>query len=422
MSIYQLPEVSTKRLSSPMSGDVPKTIGSNSKLSLFIFFLLGALFGLTVISYGNPAMSPNAQSSFAASSAYQPQTNHEEAVISAVDKASDSVVSVVISKEVAVYKPISDDINMYDPFDMFDFSIPRYEKDGTEIKEVGQGTGFFVSKDGMILTNKHVASDPKAEYKIITNKGKEYKAKLLAKDPVQDLAILKVDSTDIFKPLALGSSSSIRIGQTAIAIGNALGQFQNTVSVGVISGLGRTITASGGGASETLEDTIQTDAAINQGNSGGPLLNLRGEVIGINTAVSSVGQGLGFAISIDKAKRAIEQTNTTGKISYPFLGVRYVLIDEDVAKEKGLSLKEGILVIKGSGKNEPAITPGSPADKAGLKEGDIIISLNDEKVTKGNSLAKIISKYSVGSEVTLKIFRDGKYITKAVRLGEWEND
>lgn len=420
MSIYQLREADTKRLSSPISEEGSKTTSSNNKLSLFIFFLLGALFGLTVISYGNP--NPIIQSALPAATAYTPQTNHEEAVINAVDKASDSVVSVVISKEVAVYKPISDDIDMYDPFDMFDFSIPRYEKDGTEVKEVGQGTGFFVSEGGMILTNKHVASDPKAEYKIITNNGKEYKAKLLAKDPVQDLAILKVDSVDKFKPLVLGSSSSIRIGQTAIAIGNALGQFQNTVSVGVISGVGRTITASGGGTSETLEDTIQTDAAINQGNSGGPLLNLKGEVIGINTAVSSVGQGLGFAISIDKAKRAIEQTNATGKISYPFLGVRYVLIDEDVAEEKGLSLKEGILVVKGSGKGESAITPGSPAEKAGLKEGDIIISLNNEKVTKGNSLAKIISKYSVGAEVTLKIFRDGKYITKAVVLGEWKND
>ncbi|MCK9393425.1 trypsin-like peptidase domain-containing protein, partial [bacterium] len=253
-----------------------------------------------------------------------------------------------------------------------------------------------------------------------TNNGKEYKARILSRDPVQDLAILKVDSSDKFKPLSLGDASSIRIGQTAIAIGNALGEFQNTVSVGVISGLGRTITASSGGASETLEDTIQTDAAINQGNSGGPLLNLKGEVVGINTAVSSVGQGLGFAISIDKAKKDIEQTKATGKISYPFLGIRYVLLDEKVAKLKKVSVSYGALILKGSGKGEVAVTKNSPAEKAGLKEGDIVLEVNGEKISTSNSLSKIISKYKPGDKVSFKILSGTSQSVKVVTLGEWE--
>jgi len=146
--------------------------------------------------------------------------------------------------------------------------------------------------------------------------------KIVAVDPVQDLAIIKIQGGGRFKPIKLGDSSTVQVGQTAIAIGNALGQFQNTVSVGVISGLGRTVVAAGGleGTIEVLEDIIQTDAAINQGNSGGPLLNLNGEVIGINTAVAENGQGIGFAIAINKAKRDIEQARTTGKITYPFWG------------------------------------------------------------------------------------------------------
>ncbi|MDD4409513.1 MAG: trypsin-like peptidase domain-containing protein [Candidatus Pacebacteria bacterium] len=421
MSIYQLPELNIKRLEAPAVNGVDKKKAENKAIPFFIIFILGILFGGAMMSYGYPNFKNNSNESVSASALYSPQTTQEDAVIKTVNEASDSVVSVIISKEVPVYKPIEENVDPNDPFSLFNFGIPKYEKDGTEVKEVGQGTGFFVSEDGMLLTNKHVASDPKAEYTIITNQGKEYKAKILARDPVQDLAILKVNSTDKFKSLRLGESGSIRVGQTAIAIGNALGEFQNTVSVGVISGLGRTITASGIGTSETLEDTIQTDAAINQGNSGGPLLNLKGEVIGINTAVSSVGQGLGFAISIDKAKNAIEQTKKNGKISYPFLGIRYVLLDEKVAKLKKVSITDGVLVTKGD-KDEPAVSSGSPAEGAGIKEGDIITEVDGERITKNNSLSKIIKKYSPGDTITLKILRDGSYIAKAVRLGEWENN
>ncbi|MCK4860168.1 MAG: PDZ domain-containing protein, partial [Candidatus Omnitrophica bacterium] len=208
----------------------------------------------------------------------------------------------------------------------------------------------------------------------------------------------------------------LQIGQTAIAIGYVLGRYQNTVSVGVISGLGRTVTASGGGFFETLEDIIQTDAAINKGNSGGPLLNLKGEVIGINTAIDVEGQNIGFAIPINKAKRDIEQVKEIGKIVYPFLGIRYVVINEDIQKGNDLSVGYGAWII--SEGEEPAVVPGSAAAKAGLREGDIILEFNNEKITTENHLAKIIVKYEPGDKVVLKVFRNEKEIILEATLGE----
>jgi len=239
----------------------------------------------------------------------------------------------------------------------------------------------------------------------------------LARDPVQDLAIIKIEKADeSFKVVKLGDSSKLQIGQTVITIGNALGEFRNTVSVGVISGLGRKVTATGGGIVETIEDVIQTDAAINKGNSGGPLLNLRGEVIGINTAMALEAENIGFTIPINKAKKAIEQVKAFGKIVYPFLGIRYVLITEDLQQKNNLPVNYGALITGGEG--EPAITPGSVAQTAGLKEGDIILEFAGEKITPENSLAKIIMKYNPGDIVTLKILSANKEKTIELTLGE----
>lgn len=422
MPIYQLPEADTKKTETfGFERESTSKHSYNSVLAFSAILFVGIFLGVFAVQ-AYPNLGGKSNLPAVTTGAYTPQTTQEEAVINAVKDASDSVVSVVISKEVPVYKKVQgDSSDTYDPFGIFDLQTPQYEQNGTEKQEVGQGTGFFVTADGMILTNKHVAYDLTAEYTVITNSGKEYKAKILSRDPVQDLAVLKVDSSDKFKPLKLGDASSIRIGQTAIAIGNALGEFQNTVSVGVISGLGRTITASSGGTSETLEDIIQTDAAINQGNSGGPLLNLKGEVVGINTAVSSVGQGLGFAISIDKAKRDVEQTKSAGKISYPFLGIRYVLLDEKAAKLKNVSVNYGALILKGS-KGEIAVTKDSPAEKAGLKEGDIILEADAQQISTTNSLSKIISKYKPGDKVSLKVLSGTVQTIKVVTLGEWANE
>ena len=329
---------------------------------------------------------------------YQSQNLQEAATIRAVKESSPAVVSIVISKDV----PIVERYLEVGPFG----AESKYRQKGTERKEIGGGTGFIVSVDGLILTNKHVVLDEEADYAIFTNDGKKFPAKVLAIDPVEDLAVLKIEQENntLFPVLKLGNSDNLEIGQTVIAIGNALAEFRNTVSLGVISGLGRKITASGGSFVETLEDVIQTDAAINKGNSGGPLLNLKGEVIGINTAMAIDAQSIGFAIPINKAKKDIEQIKTIGKIVYPFLGIRYILINEKVKQEYGLSIDYGALIIDG-GAGKPAIWPDSAAEKGGLEEGDILLEFNNEKITFENTLAKIIMKYNPGDEVVLKILR-----------------
>ena len=341
---------------------------------------------------------------------YIPQTTQEQKIIDVVKENSPSVVSIVAYKDVPVYEQTYQQ-------DFF-FIVPRLEQKGTERQQVGAGTGFIVSSDGLILTNKHVVSDNDAEYVVVMNDNKEYNAKVLARDPVQDLAIMKIEGGNSFKPLKLGNVDDIQIGQTVIAIGNALGRFQNTVSVGVISGLGRTIVATGSDfATEKLEDIIQTDTAINRGNSGGPLINLRGEVVGINTAISTEGQNIGFAISIDKAKRSIEQVKTLGKISYPYMGVRYVVLNKEISKARDIEIDYGALIV---GDNDEAVVEGSPAQKAGIKDGDIILEMNGEKITENNSLAKIISKYNPFESLNLKILRGGQEIYLNITLGEWK--
>jgi len=355
---------------------------------------------------------------------YTSDVSYEQAIIDAAKKSTPSVVSIVISKNVPIYEQQL--VNPFGDDSPFDFQIPQYVQKGSKLQEVGAGSGFIVSQDGLILTNKHVVADKKAEYTVYTNDGKKHPAKVLALDPVQDLAIIRVQpasqqggSDQKFVPLILADSDGIQIGQTAIAIGNALGQFSNTVSVGVVSGLGRTVSASDqiGSFSETLEGIIQTDAAINAGNSGGPLLNLKGEVIGINTAVAQGAQGIGFALPINLAKRDIMQVSNNKKIVYPFLGVRYVLVNDDVKQKYKLSVDYGAFVLAGDN-GESAITKGSAAEKAGIKSKDIILEINGEKISKNSSMSKLIGKYNSGDKVTLKILRAEKEMSLDVTLGE----
>jgi len=239
---------------------------------------------------------------------YKP-LDYEDKVIGAVKSAAPAVVAITISKNVPIieqcpYNPFADLSPEFQQF--FGNGIQFYQpcQKGTKIQEVGGGSGFVISSDGMILTNKHVVSDTAAEYTVFTNDGKKYPAKVLARDPNTDIAIIKIDAINLSK-VKLGNSDSIQVGQTAIAIGNALGEFRNTVSIGVVSGLSRSITASGGGVSESITNVIQTDASINPGNSGGPLLNLRGEVIGVNTAMVQGAQNIGFSIPINQVKETI---------------------------------------------------------------------------------------------------------------------
>src|SRR3989344_4463771 len=275
---------------------------------------------------------------------------YEAQLVNIVKKVSPAVVSIAITKNVPIIEQYF--INPFgnDPFFQQFFGdqlkIPQYRQKGTKKQEVGGGSGFIISTSGLILTNKHVVSDVEAEYTVLTNDGKKYSAQVLARDPIQDLAVLRIDANRL-TTIPLADSDKVDVGQIAIAIGNSLGEFKNTVNVGVVSGIGRTIVASGGGATETLQNVIQTDASINPGNSGGPLLNLKGEVVGINTAIAQGAQNIGFAIPINQAKRDINDVISKGKIVTPYFGVRYATITSALKEEKKLSFDYGALVIKG---------------------------------------------------------------------------
>lgn len=334
----------------------------------------------------------------------------DELIVKVVESASPAVVSIVATKDVPVIERYFVDPFEGNPFfgeGGSGFQIPQFRQKGTEKREISSGTGFIVSKDGLIITNRHVVSDTSAEFTALLNDGSKRTAKVLARDPLHDLAIMKIEGKD-YPTIPLGNSQEVKIGQGVVAIGNALGEFRNTVSVGVVSGLGRTVVAGGAGIeSETLQELIQTDAAINPGNSGGPLINIRGEVIGVNTAVASDAENIGFAIPIEKAKRALASVQKSGKIIYPFLGVRYTAITRERAEAEKLAKDYGALVSKGPG-GEAAVVLGSPAEKAGIKEGDIILEIQGERIDQLHTLASILQKYHVGDEVTLKVFRDGK--------------
>lgn len=352
---------------------------------------------------------------------YRPVLDYERAVTDVVERSSRAVVSIVISKDVPVVEQ-----RLIDPFEgielpsefrnLFDFKVPQLEQRGTERKKIGGGTGFIVSTDGVIVTNKHVVGDKSAEYTIFLNDGRKFSGRVLALHPVDDLAVLKIEATNL-SALRLGNSDNLKLGQTAIAIGNSLGEFQNTVSVGVVSGLKRSIVASdANGSIERLEDLIQTDAAINFGNSGGPVLNLRGEVIGVSTAVVSGAQNIGFAIPINRARRTVDEVATKGRVEVPFLGVRYVLITEEVKKKFDLKLDSGAFIY--ADQADDPIVPGSPAAKSGLQKGDIITAVDGETITQQISLAQLISKKRVGQSVQLTIWRKGQSLTLKLVLAE----
>ena len=289
---------------------------------------------------------------------------------------------------------------------------------GQSQAQSSSGTGIILKSNGLILTNKHVVEGGES-FTVITSDGKQYKdAKVVAKDPTNDIAFLQVAASGL-TAAQLGDSSKVEVGQRVIAIGNALGQFQNTVTTGVISGKSRPITASGGaGGAESLQNLFQTDAAINPGNSGGPLVNIAGEVIGMNTAVAGDGaQNIGFAIPINEAKKDITSVSDGGKIVRPYLGVRYTTVTQDMAASNNLSDATIGGAYIGAG-NTDGVVAGSPADKAGLKNGDVILKLNDTQLDKNNSLSTVIGQFSVGDTVTVTYMRDGKTKTAKVKLQE----
>lgn len=384
-----------------------------SGLTLSVLFMTG-LLPLNDTSYQmQQATTVPRTTNYALTANTIPVTSQEDLIIKTVEKANPAVVSIIISKDVPRLERYYEDYGY--------FSFPRYRENGTQKQDIGGGSGFIVSADGYVVTNKHVANDDDAEYTVIMQNGNKYTAQIIAKDPLNDISVLKIDAEKDLPYLTFADSDNLKIGQSVIAIGTPL-EFSNSVSVGVISGLSRSIVAGGGnlGYEEQLDEVIQTDAAINPGNSGGPLLNLQGEVVGVNVAVANA-ENIGFSLPSNMVKTVFESVQEHGKIIRPFLGIRYIPVTEELKEENQLSVDYGVLILRGENPEELAVIPGSPADKADIVEGDIILEIDGEKLTGDKHLAQILAKKEVGENVTLKILHKGEEREAEVTLKNMEN-
>lgn len=367
-------------------------------LALIIVFLAAAtggaiadrVFGIKPLDY----FFPSTNSSIGTN---ETRTIKESSdVINVVKKVSPSVVTVSIQTP-------QRSVLQFNPFSGFSRSLQ-----GGDQQDIG--TGFIVSSDGLIVTNKHVVSDTTSTYKVVTNDNKEYKVTKISRDPANDIAILKIDAAGL-TPIELGNSDNLQVGQFVIAIGTALGQFRNTVTTGVISGLGRGIQAGNPlqGYVEKLDNIIQTDAAINPGNSGGPLLDADGKAIGIDVAVAQNAQNIGFAIPINVVKTALSEFNSSGGFpAKAFLGVEYQLVSQSSAILN--SVPQGAYVV--------SVVANSPAEKAGIQTGDIITKFDGQNIDSSNSLADLIAKKKAGDNINLEVWRNSNTQTVSVTLGE----
>jgi len=375
------------------------TFGKFQRESIFILAIFLAVFfaGLSAVTYPNwykslpfsgilpEFLKPQTQIETVSQNGETViRTVEESAVIDVVDSASPAVVSILA--------------------DTVEFDIEK----GPVSSQQGIGTGFIIEPDGLVLTNDHVVSDRNIKYTVLTKDDKKYPVTKIDRDPSNDFAILKIDAKGL-PTLKLGDSDSIKVGQKAVAIGNALGRFTNTVTVGVISGIGRGISASAGPGSlpANLDNVIQTDAALNPGNSGGPLLDLSGNVIGINFAVSTSAENIGFVIPINTIKPVLAGYKSAGKIIRPYLGVSYEIVTKDLASVQN---PEGAFIRQ--------VVPGTPADSAGLRSRDTITKLNGETINEENILASELNKYKVGDTIELEVNRDGSIVKIKVKLGE----
>ncbi|MEK7596184.1 MAG: trypsin-like peptidase domain-containing protein [Patescibacteria group bacterium] len=349
--------------------------------------------------------------------------DYQKQIINAVKKVLPAVVSVAISKDLEqIAKELSFNPLFNNPYDraFIETKLKQAPKDEHGHIKVGGGSGFIISADGIVLTNKHVVMDPDAEYSVMMGGGKKYDADVLARDPLNDVAILKIKSKDL-PYLELGSSFDLELGQTVIAIGNALNEFQNTVSTGVVSGLSRLVTAVTdiAGHQERLKGLIQTDAAINPGNSGGPMIDLSAKVVGINSAVVFGAQNIGFAIPIERAKRDLEEVKKYGRIRRPFIGLRHIILNDQIKERFHLPVAGGALIInEGLPQGESAIIPNSPADKAGLQEFDIVLKCGEKEINEENTLEDSLSNFEIGEKINLIVLRNGNKIQKQVGLEE----
>lgn len=372
------------------------------RLFIILLVLIGVAFLFEFASKNFPSFSsllerkPNEQLTLL--------VNEENAVIDVVEKVEPSVVTIGVRLSAAE--------TPQNPFDIFPEEVIEEENDENYI-----GSGFVVQGDGLIVTNKHVVSQRGLDYLVIDSKGNSFEVESIYRDPSNDIAILQTESTPNggFTQIELGDSSKLKVGQFVIAIGTALGEFPSTVTTGVVSGLGRGITAGNPfqGFVEELDNVIQTDAAINPGNSGGPLLNSAGQVIGVNTAVSGQGENIGFAIPINIIKESIENFNNTGRFTRPYLGVSYTLISE----------RSALLNDVPQGAYVQSVINGSAAQEAGIEVNDIITEIDGQKISDSQeSLAVILSQKRVGETIRINVFRDGQNLTLNATLKEAPNE
>ncbi|MDO8498761.1 MAG: trypsin-like peptidase domain-containing protein [bacterium] len=361
--------------------------------TLLIVIILGALSGVGFYQASSRGLIPfrNGLPEIKLQQKTQTVVDEESATISVAEKASPSVVAIGGTAKV---------VNPFNPF-----SAPQSQSSTI-------GTGFVVSDKGIIVTNKHVVSDSGVTYNVVTKDGKKYEIRKIYRDPVLDLAIVQIDSSDL-KALELGDSSKLKVGQTVIAIGNALGRFTNTVTKGVVSGLGRRVVAGDpfSGSAESLDDLVQTDAAINPGNSGGPLLNAAGQVIGVNVATTEGAQSIGFAIPINSVKQIVDEFVQKGTVSRPFLGVQYRFISKDVALMN--EVPQGAYI--------QSVVDNSAASKAGIEAGDIITKIDGQTVDSETKISEVIKSKKIGDTLTLNIWKDGKERTVTATLQELPN-
>lgn len=335
--------------------------------------------------------------------------------IKAVKKALPAVVGILITKHLSKLEE-----EMGKDF-IKGISLYGYLEKAGLIDEKGMVkisgcSGFFVSPNGYILTNRHVVEDLESSYTVLWQE-KKFPCEVLIRDQITDIAVLKVEGKN-FPYLRLGDSKKLQLGQTIVAIGNALGEFENTVSRGIISGLSRNLKTEAEDGEKELYGLIQTDAAINPGNSGGPLIDLTGKAIGINTAVVLGVENIGFAIPINQAKKILEDLKKYGKVRRPSLGIRYYLIDEELQRVHHLPFSYGAFIIYESIPGKGGIIKGGAADLAGLKEGDIILEINNQKITKNLNLVQFLDQFKIGEKIKILYWRAGEIKETSLELKE----
>ncbi len=382
---------------------------TRNQISAFLAFVIGAV-GTTLLAlvialaiWSNIEVGSESILSFDAN-------YYESIIVDVVDDANPAVVSIIISKDVPILE------QYYEQYGsgFRSFQVPRLQETGEyETVEIGGGSGFLISEDGYLVTNAHVVDEADADYTVFLNDGSEYEATIIASDDVLDIALVQIEGEG-FDYLEFGDSDILNPGQSVIAIGNALGEYRNTVSTGVVSGLARTILAGYSSGISELRDVIQTDAAINSGNSGGPLLNLDGEVIGVNVAVASDSENIAFSLPSNSVSAAIESMIENGEVIRPFLGVTYIPVYPAVVRQYQLEVNHGALIVGGEGQNP--ITEGSPAESAGLQEFDVILEIDDIKVEVEQSLSDIIVRKEIGETIEILVRRDGEDLTLEATL------